>query len=84
MSRRKHEELQKRICILCLKETEKPITQRSKELIVKYVYSDFHQNEDYLPKSLCEHCRLTLSKGKPLVNTPDCKKLVLNVKDNQR
>ena len=33
--------------------TEKPITPKSKELIVKYVYSDFHQNEDYLPKSLC-------------------------------
>ena len=89
MSRSKHEDLQKKICFLCFKKSETPISPKSKELIIERVYSEFSQDEDYLPKSLCDKCRLTLSslqtsKPRPLAQIPDCKKLVLNVQDNQR
>ena len=89
MSRRYHEELQKKICFICFKKTEIPISPKSKELIAKFVHPEFYQDEDFLPKSLCPKCQRTLSslqtpKPRPLMYIPNCKKLVLNVKDNQR
>ena len=47
MSRSKHEDLQKKICFLCFKKSETPISPKSKELIIERVYFE-HVHGDFI------------------------------------
>ena len=88
-SRKEHLEYQKKHCLLCFKKCDKAIQPKSKELIIRFVYPELERNEEFLPKNLCETCKVIVSslqtpKPRPLERLPDFEKLVLNVRENQR
>ena len=65
--RKDHEQNLAKLCIKCL-DRSKVLTllnDELKKLVEKWLYPDFFQDEEYLPKSCCTKCRLVLlSKGK--------------------
>lgn len=59
-----HEENRKRVCAVCIKKIkkgkERTLTQNLKWVIAFHIYPRFHQDEDYLPCSLCTTCQVIL------------------------
>ena len=69
-----HEENRLKVCCICFRKGDRPLSETHKLFIVEKIYSQYKELEAFLPLGICNHCRAIITSH----NSPNPRPLIVS------